>query len=116
MRIAVPVTEGIVDGPGEGEEVFIFETGSNPELLEKYPNPALTATSARGIWMLRSAMDRDVDTMIVSGIGQHAFTAVKGSIKFYHADGVAVDDAVKMMVDGKLKELTEPNHNHSHHH
>lgn len=116
MKIAVPVTKGFVDGPGEGEEVYVYELGPDPKLVEKYPNPAITAMSARGVWMLRSALERDVERLIVSGVGQHAFTAVEGKMKFYHAEGMKVEDAVATMVEGKLPELTAPNHNHSHHH
>ena len=115
MRIAVPVTEGFVDGPGEGREVFVFDIGEEAVLVEKYENPALTAQSARGIWMLRSAMDRQVENLIVSGIGQHAFSVSKGNLRFYHAEGMKVEEAVDQMRKGELPELTEPNHNHMHH-
>ena len=116
MRVAVPVTNGFVDGPGEGEEVYVYDLSPEPKLVEKYPNPAITAVSARGIWMLRSALDRNVEKLIVSGVGQHAFTVVDGKLKFYHADGMKVEDAVATFIEDKLPELTEPNHVHGHHH
>ncbi|MEM0092566.1 MAG: diguanylate cyclase, partial [Saccharolobus sp.] len=44
MKVAIPVTQGFVDGPGEGEEVHIYEIeNNNVRLIEKYENPALNA-------------------------------------------------------------------------
>ncbi len=66
MRIAVPVTDEYVDGPGEGLRVRIYELGNEVKLIEEYDNPALQATAARGIHMLRSALERGVTGFLVA--------------------------------------------------
>ena len=53
MKLAIAVEKGMVSGPGEAEEIRIYDT-ENSQHLESYPNPALTANSARGILMLKS--------------------------------------------------------------
>ncbi|MHB1708145.1 MAG: NifB/NifX family molybdenum-iron cluster-binding protein [Thermoplasmataceae archaeon] len=105
----------MVSGPGEGLEVRIYDTGKETKLLDTYENPALKATSARGIWMLRSAMDRGAEAMIVSGAGAHAFTFAKGKLKIYLGAGLSVAEAISSFMNGKLSELTAPTHEHGHH-
>ncbi|EQD49165.1 dinitrogenase iron-molybdenum cofactor biosynthesis protein [mine drainage metagenome] len=78
MRIAVAATSDFVDGPGEGSSVIIFETEPSPNIIEQYENPALKASAAGGIWMIRSAMDRGVKALIVSEAGPPAFTFLEG--------------------------------------
>jgi len=57
MKVAVPVTNGYVDGPGEGETVRIYEVnGNSVKLVEEYPNPALTKETARGLWMFEERL------------------------------------------------------------
>ncbi len=73
MKIAVPVTDNMVSGPGEGLEIRIYDAGKEIKLLDTYENPALKAASARGIWMLRSAIDRGAAAIILSGAGAPAF-------------------------------------------
>jgi len=115
MKIAIPVTDNMVSGPGEGLELRIYDTEKEIKLLDTYENPALTATSARGIWMLRSAIDRGAGAIILSGAGAPAFTFTKGKLKIYLGAGLSVDDALSSFRDGKLSELTTPTHEHGHH-
>ena len=66
MKLAIAVEKGMVSGPGEAEEIRIYDT-ENSQQLESYPNPALTANSARGILMLKSIVDHGVSSVIVDG-------------------------------------------------
>jgi predicted Fe-Mo cluster-binding NifX family protein len=116
MKIALPETGGIVSGPGEAEVVSIYETEPSIKLIEQYENPALTAPSARGIWMLRSALDRGASTIIVSGIGSHAFEFLEGKGDLYIAAGMGIEEAVENFKSGKLPRLDHPNHQSGHHH
>ena len=116
MRIAIPETGGIVSGPGEAEVVRIYETKPSIAMVEQYENPALTAPSARGIWMLRSALDRGASTIIVSGIGSHAFEFLEGKGVLYIAGGMNIEEAVENFISGKLPKLVHPNHQSGHHH
>ena len=115
MKIAIPVTDNMVSGPGEGQEVRIYDAGKEIKLLDTYENPALKATSARGIWMLRSAIDHGAVAIILSGAGAPAFTFTKGKLKIYLGAELSVDDALSLFRDGKLSELTTPTHEHGHH-
>ena len=115
MKIAVPVTDNMVSGPGEGLEIRIYDAGKEIKLLDTYENPALKATSARGIWMLRSAIDRGAAAIILSGAGAPAFIFTRGKLKLYLGAGLSVEDALSSFRDGKLAELTTPTHEHGHH-
>ncbi|WP_393971147.1 NifB/NifX family molybdenum-iron cluster-binding protein [Oxyplasma meridianum] len=116
MKIALPETGGIVSGPGEAEMVRIYETEPSISIIEQYENPALTAPSARGIWMLRSALDRGASTIIVSGIGSHAFEFLEGKGDLYIAAGMGIEEAVENFKSGKLPKLDHPNHQSDHSH
>jgi predicted Fe-Mo cluster-binding NifX family protein len=116
MKIALPETDGIVSGPGEAKIIRIYETEPSISLLEQYENPALTAPSARGIWMLRSALDRGASIIIVSGIGSHAFDFLEGKGDLYIAAGMGIEEAVENFKSGKLPKLEHPNHESGHHH
>ncbi len=119
MRIAVAATDEFVDGPGEGSTVIIFETEPSPSIVEQYENPALKASAARGIWMIRSTLDRGVKALIVSEAGAPAFTFLKDKADLYLGRGMKVNEAVSEFVNGKLPKMTSPTHEHgngSHHH
>lgn len=116
MKIAVPATDGLVDGPGEGRKVIIFEVDSEGfQLVEEYDNPALTAQSARGIWMLRSALERGAEGIIVSGAGAHAFDFLQGKAKMFYAANSNVNNAIYDFMKGNLPELNQATHGHHHH-
>jgi len=49
-----------------------------------------------------------IDTVITSDIGPSAFDIFKRfGIKIYHSEGI-VEDAIRLLKDGKLSELTRP--------
>ncbi|WP_054853806.1 NifB/NifX family molybdenum-iron cluster-binding protein [Vulcanisaeta distributa] len=119
MRIAISVSNGFVSGPGEGDEVWIVEVRDNGtyEVIERYENPAKYAQQVRGIFMLRSILERGVDTVILSEIGPPGYRwAVGKGIKIYIFEG-HVDDAIKAFINGELTEAQGPTHeeHHGHH-
>lgn len=118
MKIAIPVTDNFVTGPGEGEEVQIYEINGNEiKLLEKYENPALKAIVARGVYMLKSALDRGVNAVIVTEIGPPGVRLLQGKAKIYLAEqGITVDEAIRKFIKGELKETNKPTHGDYHHH
>lgn len=111
MIIAVPVTDNMPSGPGEAMEIVIIDTDSSQE-RERYENPALTAVSGRGIAMLRSAMERNVEALVVGGIGQHAFEVARRNMKIFDGKGLTLDELSEKIKNGELKELTSFNHSH----
>ncbi|BBL47482.1 MULTISPECIES: NifB/NifX family molybdenum-iron cluster-binding protein [Metallosphaera] len=115
MKVAIPVTNGMVDGPGEGLKVRIYEVDKEVKLLEEYDNPALTAMAARGIYMLRSALDKGVTAFIVAEIGPPGVRFLEGKAKIYLAEG-KVEDVLNKLIKGELKETHEPTHGEHHSH
>ncbi|QKR00877.1 diguanylate cyclase [Metallosphaera tengchongensis] len=118
MKVAVPVTNGLVDGPGEGEKVRIYEVeGMEAKLVEEYDNPALTANYARGVHMLKSALERGAKTFILVEIGPPGIRFLQGKAKVFLAEpNTSAEEAVRMLVEGKLKETDKPTHGEHHHH
>ncbi len=120
MKVAVPVTNGYVDGPGEGEKVRIYEVnGKEFKLVEEYDNPALTAMYVRGVHMLKSALEKGATAFILVEIGPPGIRFLQGKAKVFLAEpGTPADEAVKMLTEGKLNETDKPTHgeHHEHHH
>ena len=116
MRIAIPVTDGMVEGPGEAREVVIYESDPSPIIVDRFANPAISAISSPGIWMLRSAVDRHSKATIVSEIGPHAFDYASGRIDLYNGRGLSAEDAVRKFISGSLTKITgSTHHQHLHH-
>lgn len=115
MKIGIPVTGDRASGPGEAMEVVIVDTSTGQE-LERYENPALTATSARGIMMVRSVVDRGAEALVVGGIGQHALDYARQKLKVMGAVDMTVPEIVRALNSGKLVELHHPNHEGHHSH
>ncbi|GAB6947522.1 hypothetical protein JCM16161A_16520 [Vulcanisaeta sp. JCM 16161] len=119
MRIAISVSNGFVSGPGEGDEVWIIEVRDDGtyEVIERYENPAKYAQQVRGIFMLRSVLERGVNTVILSEIGSPAYKwAVEKGVRIYIFKG-RIEDAIRAFIDGKLTEAQGPTHgeHHGHH-
>lgn len=115
MILAVPVKGNMASGPGEADEIAIVDTDEG-KITERYSNPALTAVSGRGIAMIRSAIERKADALVVGGIGEHALTYAKGRMKVYNGSGISLDDLVRQSSEKDLDELLEPTHTGHHHH
>ncbi len=117
MRIAIPVSNGFVSGPGEGDEVWIIEINDdsgNYRVIERYENPAKYAQQVRGVFMLRSVVEHGVNTVILSEIGAPAYRwAVERGIRIYIFEG-RVEDAIKSFIEGKLTEAQGPAPGHHH--
>lgn len=107
MLIAVPSSEGIVGGPGEGDEILIFDSDRNYELTESYRNPGLDVLSAKGIRMLVSALQKKVTAVIVAHVGSPTYYYIKGKIKMYVGEGMKVIEAINRLKDGLLPEFID---------
>ncbi|WP_297217228.1 NifB/NifX family molybdenum-iron cluster-binding protein [Thermoplasma sp.] len=117
MKFAVAVSGNKVNGPGESEEIQIYQVNDGKfELVEKYANPALEASGARGIQMIRSAVDHGVDALVLSEIGSPGFNYVKNRMKIYIVPEIPVNEALKMILDGQVKPASAATHEHGHHH
>ncbi|MEM0016714.1 MAG: NifB/NifX family molybdenum-iron cluster-binding protein [Saccharolobus sp.] len=111
MKVAIPVTQGFVDGPGEGEEVHIYEIeNNNVRLIEKYENPALNAMMHRGLYMLKSALEKGVNAIIVAEIGPPGVRLLQGKAKIYLATNMKVQEALEKLIKGELIETNKPTH------
>ncbi len=117
MRIAISETKGRVDGPGEGEELSIYEVeGSKYVLVEKLENPAKYARMAKGAAALAEARRRGASAIIVAEIGPRGYEIAKQwGMKVYIYEGYA-EEALARLVAGELKEASGPTHGEHHHH
>lgn len=116
MKIAIPVEHGLIGGPGESSEILILDSDSDNAIVEKYENPALTASSARGISMINSVLDRGAEVLILGHIGQHAFSYAASRLKIYSATDMDVETAIREFKEGRLQILKEALHGSGHHH
>lgn len=117
MKVAIPAENGCVGGPGESPEVEVFQvTDGRLDLIEKYRNPALTAEHTKGIFMIKSAMERGCEALILGEAGAPAFNYTKGRIKIYNGNGMKTEDAMNKFVAGGLPEMTGPSEQGHHHH
>ena len=95
-KVGIPVNGSNVSGPGEGTEIHIFEVENTKyKLVESYENPAIKATSTRGIHMLKSVLSKNVNAIIVSEIGAPGVNFLKNKIAYRVSQFlVAVHDPV----------------------
>lgn len=115
MIVAIPVSRGKVGGPGESEEVLIVDSEKNFAVVEQYPNPAITAQSARGIRMIESALERNATALIVGHIGMHAYGFAREKMLLYSAEDMGVSEAISLFRNKELPEFAEENARESHH-
>ncbi|MEL9991608.1 MAG: methyltransferase domain-containing protein [Thermoproteus sp.] len=117
MRVAISETKGRVDGPGEAEEIAIYDVeGGSYKLVERLENPAKYARMARGAAALAEAHRRGAQALIVSEIGPRGFEiASRWGMKIYIYEGLA-EEALDLFAKGALKEATGPTHGEHHHH
>ena len=95
VKVGIPVNGSNISGPGEGAEVHIFEIENTKyKLIDRYENPALKATSARGIHMLKSVLGKNVDAIIVAEIGEPGVRFLKNKIKIYYNNNLNEDEAM----------------------
>ncbi|MBN1941400.1 MAG: NifB/NifX family molybdenum-iron cluster-binding protein [Candidatus Diapherotrites archaeon] len=70
-------------------------------------NKAVYAGGGAGIAAAQEIASQGVEAIISGNIGPNAFIVLQQSgIKIFQATGMSVKDAVKKMLEGKLKELT----------
>jgi len=115
MKVAVAVTDGMVADPGECDEIYFYEVGDHSfRFLEKLVNPGKNAPAARGVVMLKGALSKKTDAIILSEIGRPGFNFLKGKTKIYLADRMSSEEAIKLLSENSLKETTEPTHEGGH--
>ncbi|MGP6239842.1 NifB/NifX family molybdenum-iron cluster-binding protein [Cuniculiplasma sp. SKW4] len=116
MRIAIPSEDGYVGGPGESREVEIYSVEDKvSKFIERYENPALKAEHTRGIFMIKSAMEKGCEILILGEAGAPAFNFTKGRIKIYNGKGMKTEEAINSFLNGNLKEMTGPTEHGNHH-
>jgi len=117
MKVVISETGGRVDGPGEGEELAIYEIAEGRyKLIERIENPARHARMARGAAALAEARRRGAQALVVSEIGPRGFEMARSwGLKIYIYDG-PVEEALAKLIKGELREPEGPTHRGGHHH
>ena len=116
MKFAIAISGDRISGPGEAEEILVYDLAGSAKLEESYENPALKATAARGIVMLKSVMDRGVEKLVISGIGDHALEYAKGKLELLNGKGLSKDHALSGILNNTLSRIEEATHHGGHHH
>lgn len=116
MKVAVAVTGNRVSGPGEALEIAVYSAEDEPVLLERYQNPASTATTARGIVMLQSVVSRGIEKLIISGLGGHAMQYASGRLELLNGAGMTLESALQNFKEDGLAKIEEATHNSDHQH
>lgn len=116
MKIAVIKTGDAVDGPGEGEEIAVYELeGGGYRLIEVVENPAKYARAARGIAALAEARRLGAGALVASEIGPRGFAVAQGwGLKIYIYQG-SVEGMFERLAKGELAEARGPTHGERHH-
>jgi len=116
MRFAIAVSGIKVSGPGEAGEILVYDMDESSKLLESYENPALTVMTARGIAMIKSVIDKGVEKLVISGIGDHAFEYAAGRIELLNGHGMSRDEVLAKILKGELEQVKVASHRVGHHH
>ncbi len=110
MKFAIAASGDRVSGPGEATEILVYSMEGSSDLLEIFENPAIKATSARGIAMINSVIEKGVEKLVISGIGDHAFKYASGRIELLDGRGMSTDQALSAFSKNGLKVITKPTH------
>gem|GEM_PF-3131925 len=125
MKVAVLCTDGYVDSPGRAQKVCVYDVdGGGYRLVEDYTNPALLVQRPpnlsvdvplrRGVRGVKAILDKGAEGLVMRDVGEYEFKLAKGKAKLYAFDGPA-EQAVSMIAQGSLKELTAPTEVGDHH-
>ncbi len=91
------------------------------KILEVIKNPHVEHEHGRGAGVIDLVTSRDVNALIVQGMGYNAFTRLKErGVRIYFTpetlEGlITLEEAVRMFVRGKLEEAVGPRESHSRH-
>lgn len=116
MKFAIAVSGDRISGPGEAEEILIYELEKTATLSESYQNPALKAMTARGISMLKSVIDKGVEKLVISGIGDHALQYALGRVELLSGKGLSKDQVLSGIMNNTLAKIETASHHGGHHH
>jgi len=109
MKVAIPVSNGRVDGPGECLFMQIYEVENGQyKLVEEYENVNRNS-QGRGPKNVKSMIDRGANSLIVAELAPPGFELVqKHNVKAYLAEGLDVRTALEKFIKNELEEIKEP--------
>lgn len=85
---------------------LIYDTEKG--LLKTVENKGQLSGGGAGIAAAQQMIDEDVEAVITGNMGPNAYNLMKNSgIRVYQSNAVPCEEAVKLMLEGKLTELTE---------
>ena len=90
---------------------IIYDTDSK---VTKYiENKGQISSGGAGIAAAQQVIDEQVDTVITGNLGPNAFKLFNSSdIKVYKCGEIKINDAIELLKEGKLEELTEAGPSH----
>ncbi len=112
MVVAIPLDEGKVESEmsisfGRCSYFLIKDSNSNSNIIE---NTAIKESGGAGIKAAQLLIDSKVDVLITLSIGAKAIDVLKmAGIKIYEGQGRNIEDNLKALKNGSLKELNSAN-------
>ena len=111
MKIAISATgrglDSKIDAKFERCKFFLILDIEKNSLLS-FENKAKDHSREIGVTIGPLIAKEGIDTVITSDIGPSAFSIFKqNGIRIYQAEGI-IEEAVRFLKEGKLKELTKP--------
>ncbi len=112
MKIAATCKRGGLDdivAPqfGRANAFTIVELNDEIKSVEVIKNPAAELLSGAGITAAQLLIDKGVKILLTGNIGPKAMDALNAAgIEVYRAEGMRIEDAIKMFADGKLERIT----------
>lgn len=84
----------------------IYDTDTNS--AQFIQNPAQSASGGAGTAAAQEMINNDVEAIITGNMGPNAFGVFKGSdIKVYKSASVPIGNAVQLLLDSKLEEISQ---------
>lgn len=112
MKIAVPICKKNLESKvefrfGRADKFLIYDSiNENTEVIDNSQN--LNASQGAGIQAAQNILKKGVTRLICGHCGPKAFKVLKqANVKVFTVKNSTVEDAIDMVISGKLEELTE---------
>lgn len=115
MKVAIPCVNGsdteVVFGRFARAPAFLIIEIENGKLISKnlISNTAVNVLRGAAIQVTNLLISNGINAVIANGIGPNAFYTLKdANVIVYDGANLTIGSAIKMLIEGKLNELTYP--------
>ncbi len=115
MKVAIPCVNGsdteVVFGRFARAPAFLIVEVENGKVINRglISNPAVNAFRGAAIQVTNLLVSNGINAVIANGIGPNSFYTLKdANVVVYDGANLTIGNAIKMLIEGKLNELTYP--------